>query len=433
MTAVWTFWFRIQCVRERSAVGTVPAMELTLTGLFFVFIAATLAPLALSFVPWLPLPSVVLEILLGIVIGPLVLGLVPRTDSVIHVMALLGVSLLLFFAGLELDLRAIINPRIKTLALGFVLSIALALMVGELVQMLGMNVTPLFLMVMLTATGLGVLLPIMKDAGYLQTELGQVIFGACAIAEIIPLVMLALFFPPAGATVLEQGGRIVLLLLVAAAAGFALLRGSKKGFLDGRVRRLADTTAQIRMRSAFLLILGLAALATHFQLEVILAAFAAGLVLGASRKEALEQGAHLKKLEGAAFGIFIPVFFVSTGINLDVSLLFTSAEVMLLVPIFLLALLFVRGVPVLVYRRLMTPRERVGTAFFQATSLSLLIAAAPVGLAAHAITERGSTALIAAGMLSVILYPAIGKVVLKRSDPMLPDGLNTPAGQDQPV
>ena len=433
MTADGTFWIGIQRVRTRSAVGTVPAMELTLTGLFFVFIAATLAPLALSFVPWLPLPSVVLEILLGIVIGPLVLGLVPRTDSVIHVMALLGVSLLLFFAGLELDLRAIINPRIKTLALGFVLSIALALLVGELIQMLGMDVTPLFLMVMLTATGLGVLLPIMKVAGYLETELGQVIFGACAIAEIIPLVMLALFFPPTGATVLEQGGRIILLLLVAAAAGFALLHAGKKGFLDGRVQRLADTTAQLRMRSVFLLILGLAALATHFQLEVILAAFAAGLVLGASRKEALEQGAHLRKLEGAAFGIFIPVFFVSTGINLDVSLLSTSVEVMLLVPIFLLALLFVRGIPVLVYRRLMTPRERVGTAFFQATSLSLLIAAAPVGIAAHAITERGSTALIAAGMLSVILYPAIGKVVLRPSAPTLPDGLNTPAGQDQPV
>lgn len=408
-------------------------MELTLTGLFFVFVAATFAPLALSFVPWLPLPSVVLEILLGIVLGPLVLDLVPRTDSVIHVLSLLGVSLLLFFAGLELDLRAIVNPRIRTLALGFVVSIVLALLVGELVQMVGMDVTPLFLMVVLTATGLGVLLPIMKDAGFLETELGQVIFGACAIAEIVPLVMLSLFFPPAGATVLEQGGRIVLLLIVAVIAGFALLRAGRKGFLEGRVARLADTTAQLRVRGVFLLLLGLAALATRFQLEVILAAFAAGLVLGSSRKEALEQGTHLKKLEGAAFGIFIPVFFVSTGINLDVSLLFTSTEVALLVPIFLLALLLVRGLPVLLYRRLMTPGERVGTAFFQATSLSLLIASAPVGLAAHAITERGTTALIAAGMLSVILYPAIGKAVLKRGTTALPDGLHTQAGRDQPV
>ncbi|MGI9187230.1 MAG: cation:proton antiporter [Gaiellales bacterium] len=406
-------------------------MELTLTGLFYVFAVAMLAPLALSFVPWLPLPAVVLEILLGVAIGPLALGLVPRTDSVIHVMALLGVSLLLFIAGLELDLRAVINPRIKTLALGFVVSLALALLVGELVRTLGMDVTPLFLMVVLTATGLGVLLPIMKDAGYLETELGQVIFGACAIAEVIPLVLLSLFFPPAGATQLEHGGRIIILLAVATIAGFALLRGGKKGFFDGRFRRLEDTTAQIRVRGAFLLILGLAALATHFQLEVILAAFAAGLVLGSSRKEALEHGGHLKKLEGAAFGIFIPVFFVSTGINLDVSLLFSSPRVIYLVPIFLVALLVVRGVPTLLYYRLMTRGERVGTAFFQATSLSLLIAATPAGMAAHAITERGATALIAAGMLSVIIYPAIGKAVLRRGTTDMADGLHTPAGQDQ--
>ena len=408
-------------------------MELTLTGLFFVFLAATLAPLALSLVPWLPLPSVVLEILLGIALGPLVLDLVPRTGSVLHVLSLLGVSLLLFFAGLELDLRAIINPRIKTLLLGFVLSIALALLVGEFVMTLGMDVTPLFLMVVLTATGLGVLLPIMKDAGYLQTELGQVIFGACAIAEVVPLVLLSLCFPPGDATMVQQGGKIVILLVVAALAGFGILRTSASERLERHVAKLENTTAQVRVRATFLLILGLAALATRFEIEVILAAFAAGLVVGSSRKEAIEQSGQLRKLEGAAFGIFIPVFFVSTGINLDVSLLFESVQVMLLVPIFLVALLLVRGLPVLLYRRLMTPRERAGTAFFQATSLSLLIASAPVGLAAHAITERGSTALIAAGMLSVILYPAIGKAILGRAEEELPDGLHTPAGTQQPL
>ena len=408
-------------------------MELELTGLFYVFAVATLAPLALSFLPWLPLPAVVLEILLGIAIGPLALDLVPRTDTVIHVLALLGVSLLLFFAGLELDLRAIINPRVRTLLLAYVLSIALALLVGELVMTLGMDVTPLFLMVVLSATGLGVLLPIMKDAGYLETELGQVIFGACAIAEVVPLVLLALCFPPGDATVLQQAGKIVILLLVAALAALAILRGSRHQRLERRIARLENTTAQLRVRATFLLILGLAALATHFQIEVILAAFAAGLVVGASRKEALEHSDQLKKLEGAAFGIFIPVFFVSTGINLDVSLLFDSVEVLLLVPIFLVSLLVVRGLPVLLYRRLMTQRERAGTAFFQATSLSLLIASAPAGLAAHAITERGSTALIAAGMLSVIVYPAIGKVILGRGDAGLADGMHTPAGSQQPV
>ncbi|MCX6391161.1 MAG: cation:proton antiporter [Actinobacteria bacterium] len=408
-------------------------MELTLTGLFYVFVAATLAPVALSLVPWLPLPGVVLEILLGVALGPLALGLVDPGDEVISVLALLGVSMLLFFAGLELDLRAIVNPRIVRLALAYVLSLALALLVGTALSVAGVDLSPLFLMVLLTATGLGVLLPIMKDAGYLDTELGQVIFGACAIAEVIPLVLLSTLFPPADSTVLQQAGKIVILIIVAAVAAFVILRSSDNPSISGRLQRLEDTTAQLRVRATFLILLGLAALATRFEIEVIFAALAAGLVVGASRKDALAHTVQLKKLEGAAFGIFIPVFFVSTGINLDLSLLDDSLEAALLVPILLLALLLVRGLPVVLYRGLMTPRESLGTGLFQATSLSLLIAAAPVGLAAGAITESTSTALITAGMLSVILYPALGKAVLGRGDNELVDGRHTPAGQDQPV
>ena len=198
------------CLRSSTDLqDKVIAMELTLTGLFYVFVAATLAPVALSLVPWLPLPSVVLEVLLGVALGPLALGLVAPNDEVIAVLALLGVSLLLFFAGLELDLRAIVNPRIVRLALAYVLSLALALLVGAILSAVGMDVSPLYLMVILTATGLGVLLPIMKDAGYLQTELGQVIFGACAIAEVVPLILLSTVFPPADSDVLHQAGKIV--------------------------------------------------------------------------------------------------------------------------------------------------------------------------------------------------------------------------------
>ena len=426
-------WTRIQIVRSWTSPGTVPAMELTLTGLFYVFVAATLAPVALSLVPWLPLPGVVLEILLGVALGPLVLGLVDPGDEVISVLALLGVSMLLFFAGLELDLRAIINPRIVRLALAYVFSLALALLVGTALSVAGVDLSPVYLMVLLTATGLGVLLPIMKDAGYLDTELGQVIFGACAIAEVIPLVLLSTLFPPADSTVLQQAGKIVILIIVAAVAAFVILRSSDNPSISGRLQRLEDTTAQLRVRATFLILLGLAALATRFEIEVIFAALAAGLVVGASRKDALTHTVQLKKLEGAAFGIFIPVFFVSTGINLDLSLLDDSLEAALLVPILLLALLLVRGLPVVLYRGLMTPRESLGTGLFQATSLSLLIAAAPVGLAAGAITESTSTALITAGMLSVIIYPALGKAVLGRGDEGLVDGRHTPAGQDQPV
>src|SRR5919204_473606 len=181
------------------------------------------------------------------------------------------------------------------------------------------------------------------------------------------------------------------------------------------LRRLQDTTAQIRIRAAFVLLVGLVALATELGLEVILGAFIAGAIISlVDLDRAMTHPDFRRKLEAAGFGVFIPVFFVTTGVKYDLDALTAHASTLLHVPIFLAALVVVRGLPALLYRSVI-PRERLPVAvLMQATSLPFIVAATAVGLALHVVTPANAAALIAAGLLSVVIFPAASLVLLRR-------------------
>lgn len=391
-------------------------MELSLAGLFYVLCAAAAAPILLSVLPRIRIPAVTLEVVAGVVIGPHVLGLVDSMDEVTTVLSLLGVAFLLFFAGLELDIGVLLHRRIVRLALAYVASLALAAGLGLALHALGIGADPKFLAVMLPATGLGVLLPIMKDQGLLETEYGQVVFGACAIAEIVPLVLIATAFPPMGAAVLDQLGRLAVLAVAAALIGLAALVANRDERVRRKLDRLADTSAQARVRLTLVALLGLAVLASAFGIEVIVGAFAAGIVIGADRERLAGLGDHLSKLQAIGFGLLIPVFFVTTGIRLDVVATGRDPRALGLVVLLMAAMLIVRGAPALAYRGLMAPRQRVAAGFFQATSLSFFIACAPLGIELGLVDERTATALVLAGLGSVLLYPLIAARVLGGHD-----------------
>ena len=169
---------------------------------------------------------------------------------------------------------------------------------------------------------------------------------------------------------------------------------------------MQDTTAQIRVRGAFLLLVGFAALAERLGLEVLLAAFLTGVVLGAvDRDKAMTHPEFRRKLEAAGFGVFIPVFFVASGLQFDLRALFASGTALLRVPLFLLCLLAVRGLPALLYRPLIGGRPALVAALLQATSLPFIVAAAMIGLELGQLDEATAAALVAAGLLSVLLFP----------------------------
>jgi Kef-type K+ transport system membrane component KefB len=388
--------------------------EISFSGLVVVAAVALLAPLLLGLAPRLRLPSVVLEIAAGIVIGPALLGWV-ETDTVVRVFALFGLAYLLFLAGLEIDFERLRGRSLRVAGIGFVVSFLIALVVGYGLETSGQVENGLIVAIILSATSLGVVVPLLKDAGEAGSPFGQLTIAAASIADFATVILLTLFFSREAT---GTGAQLLLLagFVLAAAVAVAGLLGLERSMrLSAVLVRLQDTTAQIRVRGAFLLLAGFVALAESLGLEVILGAFIAGAILSLVDRDALMTHPHLRtKLAGAGFGFFIPVFFVSVGLTFDLDALLASAETVLRVPIFLLALLAVRGLPALVYRRLIGPRRTVVAGLLQATSLPFIVAASMIGVDLGVISEATSAALIGAGLLSVLIFPLLAATILAR-------------------
>lgn len=194
------------------------------------------------------------------------------------------------------------------------------------------------------------------------------------------------------------------------------------------LRRLQDTTAQIRVRAAFLLMIGFTALAESIGLETILGAFAAGALLSLLDRDETTHPQFRLKLEAAGFGVFIPIFFVTSGLRFDLSALFASGSTIARVPLFLLAILLVRGLPALVFVSLLGPSRSLIAGILLATSLPFIVAATQIGLQLGVVSRASAAGLVAAGLLSVVISPALGLVLLRREHPetAAPRGLPTP-------
>ncbi len=385
-------------------------------GLLIVVAVAFAAPFVLGLFPQLRLPSVVLETVAGIVIGPSVLGWV-EIDTTISVVATIGLVFLLFLAGLEIEFEHL-RGRVLRLAGGaWIVSFALAVAVGFLLGAADLVETPLLVAIMLSATSLGVIIPVLKDAGEIQSGFGQLVVAAGTIADFGAIILLSIFFSGEGgttSTLLLLGALLALALLV-----YAAVRGAERSAGVMRdLTRLQDTTAQIRVRGAIVILIGFAAVAEEFGLEVILGAFAAGAILALlDRDEYMTHPLFRRKLEAIGFGFFIPVFFVTSGVRFDLEALLASTDAIVMVPIFLLALLVIRGVPAVAYRSYVGDTRAIVAGLFQATSLPFIVAATAIGAGLGLIGAAESAALIAAGLLSLLIFPALGLTLLRRAGP----------------
>jgi Kef-type K+ transport system membrane component KefB len=382
------------------------------SGLLIVTAVAFAAPFALGLFPRFRLPAVVLEIVVGIVVGPSVLGWV-HVDQTIAVISTLGLAFLLFLAGLEIDFSRLRGRVLRLSAVGYALSFVIALVVAGALDVGGLVDAPLLVAITLAATSLGVLIPVLKDAGESTSTLGQVVIAAGSIADFGAIILLSIFFT-------GEGGTGATLLLIASLLGLAVVvlvavRGAERSTrIRADLLRLQDTTAQIRIRGAMVLLVGFAAIAESLGLEVILGAFAAGAILTLlDADEAMTHPEFRHKLEAVGFGFFIPVFFVTTGVRYDLDALLASSSTVVMVPLFLLALLAVRALPALLYRGLLGTRQAAIAGLLQATSLPFIVAATAIGLDLGVIDAATSAALIAAGLLSVVIFPAAGLALLR--------------------
>ena len=376
-------------------------------------------PFVLGFAPGLALPSVVLEILVGIVVGPSGLGWV-EVDATVEVVAVLGLAFLLFLAGLEIEFDRLRGRLLRLAAGGYAVSFAIAVVVALALNGAGLVETPLLVAIVLCATSLGVIIPVLKDAGESGTRFGQLVLAAGTIADFGAIILLSLFFSGEGGV----GSTLVLIVglaLLALVIYLATRAAEHSGRISADLLRLQDTTAQIRVRGSIVLLVGFAAAAQTLGLEVILGTFIAGALLKlADRDDAMSHPEFHPKLAAIGFGVFIPVFFVTSGVRFDLGALFADTDTLIMVPVFLSALLLSRGLPAVLYRGYLPRAQIPVAALFQATSLPFIVAATAIGAELGLIGPAESAALIAAGLLSVMAFPLIGATLLSR-DARLPD------------
>jgi Kef-type K+ transport system membrane component KefB len=375
-----------------------------LSSLFVVAMVAALAPLVVGLLARLRVPQVVVLIVGGVVIGPQVLGWAEPAS--IGLLASVGLGFLFLLAGYELDLTLFRQKAGRLALVGWAVTVVLALAVVGLLEAAGLVRAFVPVALALTTTALGTLLPILRDNDMLGGPFGRYVLAAGAVGEFLPVVAIAIF--------LGTNGKFLGLISLCAVGVLALLLTVAPRLVPGRVARIMrereHATAQTTLRWTVALLLLLLVVANDFGLDVVLGAFLAGVVLrrwAPGDVHALEE-----KLDAVGYGFFIPVFFVPSGMGLDMRSIVEAPGRLIL---FFVLLLAVRGLPtLLVYRTALPLPQRVELVFLAATALPLLVALSEIGLATGTMLPENAAALVGAGVLSVLVFPAAAVALHRR-------------------
>ncbi|WP_053203104.1 cation:proton antiporter [Jiangella muralis] len=376
----------------------------TLWMLTVVCAAGVLAPFAADrLARFVAVPPVVVEIGLGILIGPAVLDWVRDTD-VVSALSDLGLAFLMFLAGYEIEFQRIRGGPLRAAAWGWAASLVLGVGLGFLVA--GTD-AGLVVGLALTTTALGTLLPILRDQGLAESAFGTRFLAVGAVGEFLPILAIAFALSgerPAHTTVV-----LAIFALVAIAAA-AMARQPRHPRLARLVTATLGTSAQVGVRLCVFVVVAMFALADGLGLDPVLGAFAAGVVvhlfLDAGDPHESEQ--VLSRLEGIGFGFLIPIFFIMSGVRFDVDALVADPSTLLLVPVFLLFFLLVRGAPTVpLQRAALGTRPAVALGLLAATALPLIVVITDIAREEDVLGAGTASALVAAGMLSVLIFPTV--------------------------
>lgn len=375
-------------------------------------IAPIIAGLATKRLPSVIVPVVVVELLLGVVVGPQVLD-VAHTDDVLSAFSQLGLGFLFFFAGYEIRVGAIKGAPLKLAGKGWLLSLVLAYAFAGLLEVSGVVVSGLLTGSALVTTAIGTLIPILRDENRLKGEFGKHILAIGAVGEFGPVLIVTLLL---GATTgaPEQIGLLFAFVAIAVFTGL-VATGSVSRWMDFVTQRM-ENSGQLPVRLAVLLVFALVVIAGDLGMDVILGAFAAGmimrLVIGESDARVFDS-----KMEAVGFGFLIPFFFVTSGMNLDIASLFESVSGILKLPLFFALMLVVRGLPeMLFYRRVLPADELPPLALLASTQLPLVVAITTIGLDNGEMHPSTAAALVSAAVLTVLVFPSLSLRMLARRD-----------------
>lgn len=384
----------------------------TLEALLWVIIAATLAPIIVDFIPKVTLPVVVIELLLGIALGPELLGLIDNGNG-LEIAKEFGVIFLFFLAGFEVDYLGIKGDPLRNALRGWGYSFLIAAVIAFAMQQMGLITHFPLIAIAVCTTALGPLMPVLQDSGQLPTPFGRNSLSIGALGEFIPVLLLAFLYNDSRTGVFTAFGLIVFFAVVLAALIFIQNTIGRKD--KSQLRRIAiqtlDSSAQFGVRLAMLVLVGLVFVAARFDLDVLLGAFASGFIIGrlgdvTSTEDSRKILEWMKtKFEAIGFGVFIPAFFIVTGANLEIGTLLESNRALLLVPLTAVAYIAIRGFPILFGYKSFDLGMRWRLALVASTQLPLVSTLMERFMASGYIPNDVGTAIIGGSVLSVAVFP----------------------------
>ncbi|WP_349410286.1 monovalent cation:proton antiporter family protein [Pseudalkalibacillus sp. SCS-8] len=383
--------------------------------LFIVVLVAFLTPIVLNKFKIQILPVIVAEIMAGLIIGKTGFDIV-ETDSLLKTLSTLGFIYLLFLSGLEIDF-SIFSSKTKKSNKKDPSGIALPFIIFGLMMGLSYGVSWLFvwagfidsafLMSLIIATiSLGIVVPTLKDAGVIKSELGQTILLITVIADLATMILLGVFV-----SVYSPEGKNTWLLLLLFAAGLALYFIGKYFRKRSTFESLTKGTIQIDTRAVFTLIIVLVALSQKVGAESILGAFLAGALVSLLSP----NPSMVQKLDSFGYGFLIPIFFVMIGVRLDLWELLSDMQVLMLMPFLLLAFMVTKVVPVLWLKKWYKVNTVLSIGILLSSKLTLVIAAAEIGERMNIVDSRMSSAIILVGVISSIVGPIFFKKVFPKT------------------
>jgi Kef-type K+ transport system membrane component KefB len=371
--------------------------------LVIVTVAALAALLAGWVQPRLAVPVVVIEIVSGIVVGPELLDLA-EPDKFIEFFSNLGLGMLFFFAGYEIDFNRIRGDPLNLALIGWVLSLALAYALGGLLAAAGVVLSLLYTGSAMATTAIGTLIPILSDAGELRTRFGTYLLGAGAMGEFGPILLVTLVFSTKGTI----SNALILLLFVAIAVVTAVVAVRSAGRGWDLLERSLETSGQFAIRVAVVLVFALAALANELGLDLLLGGFVAGVIVRLAL-QGREVALFESKLTAVGYGFLIPFFFITIGLKFELDALTEDPVQLLKLPLFLALFLVVRGLPaILLYRRVLDGRDRRALAFFSSTELPLVVAITTIAVEQGHMRSSTAASLVGAAILSTMIFPLVG-------------------------
>jgi Kef-type K+ transport system membrane component KefB len=377
---------------------------------FVIVVVAAVAAITVAVVPprFAP-PVVVVELFVGILVGPEVLDLA-KTDEFIDFFSNLGLGMLFFFAGYEIDFERIKGKPLKLGAWGWLLSVALAYGIGGILAAAGVIVSYLYTGSAMATTAIGTLIPILRDNGELKTKFGTYLLAAGGVGEFGPILLVTLVLSTANP--FHEASILIAFIVLAIAMALVSVRLAWRGW--PALERTFESSSQLAVRITVVLVFGLVLLAGKLGLDVLIGGFVAGMIVRLALK-GHELQVFESKLTAVGFGFFVPFFFITSGIEFDLAALGSLEAIAKLVMFFCLFLI-VRGAPaMLLYRGVLNARDRAALAFYSATELPLVVAITTIAVETGHMRTSTSAGLVGAAMMSTLVFPFVGLALRKGS------------------